>query len=94
MSKLNIERGLNGVAFVKLGHKPALSISSYGNRELAMRILDMMVSAPELMETLAGISAAVERAIDAADRGEPIDRDELQRWLRSARDALAAAPDL
>jgi len=94
MSKLTIERGFNGVAFVKVENKPALSISSYGNRALAMQVLEVMVGAPELVETLSGMSAAVQCAMAAAEAGEPVDRAELARWLEAARDHLSNVPDV
>ncbi len=94
MSKLNIERGLNGVAFVKLGNKPALSISSYGNRAQAMQLLDVLVSAPELGETLRGLAAAAQRAVDAQDSGESFDSAELRRWIEQAQAQLADLPEL
>jgi hypothetical protein len=85
MSKLTIERGLNGVAFVKVGNKPALSISSYGNRTVAMQILDLMVTAPELLETLTGLTDAAQRIVDAVGSGEPLDVAALQHWIDAAR---------
>jgi len=90
MSNLTVERGFNGVAFVKVNDKPALSISSYGNRALAMRILDMMVAAPELVENLAGLTAQAQRTLAALDAGEPIDDGELRRWVDRAGACLAA----
>jgi hypothetical protein len=92
MSKLTVEYGFNGVTFVKLDDKPTLSISSYGNRTVAKRVLGVLMSAPALVETLAGATAAMERALAALDAGQAPDADELRRWVDNARACLSAEP--
>lgn len=94
MSKLTVEYGFNGVAFVKLDNKPVLSISSYGNRTVSMQVLDVLVCAPALTEALAGATAAMERAVAALEAGQAVDGEELRRWAEHSRASLAAANTL
>jgi hypothetical protein len=71
MDDLKIEHGLNGVSFIHLNGKPVLSISRYGRHAQATPLLELLLAAPELLSSLKDITAAAQRAVETAKRGEP-----------------------